>query len=505
MNNYEENNGYYNNNYNNQYPNMNNNKQPLSYHIKRFLVGLLLVMALVFLLLLVLPSKSSIRDAINGGLNPLLDRLFQENLDTMKETAIAYYTTDRLPKEEGDTEKITLGEMLELKLLLEIKDKNGDMCDTEDSYVEVTKEEKEYKMKVNLKCGDEENYIIVYLGCYNYCLNDVCEEKESKQVEKQVTGTSSGTKTIKQFTNKVTTKVKKITRVIVTPNKHYCEKVNGKYYDNKGKVVTKTAYEKACTNPDPTPTPVEKVYKYKYQKVVTVNHDKEYGNWSDCEKNEYTDSDNINWGINDTVSYEKLPSQVTTITKLVSDTTKPVYRNVRVYIDSYPKWTCGNYNFYLDYETNTYYKTEGWQSAGVVTSHQVLSDTNNIKYVISSIDYDNCNNDTCSITPTYKYYKFVRTTSKTTEVSDSKSTLTAHCTNVIKQNIPVYTTEQHFVRYEKKKVYETKTVNYYCKRTRTVKDAYTTKQTYTLWSNSKNDQTLINQGYKYTGIYKQIK
>ena len=506
MNNYEgNNNGYYNNNFNNQYPNMNNNnKQPLSYHIKRFLVGLLLVMALVFLLLLVLPTKSSIREAINDGLNPLLDKLFQENIDTMKDAAIAYYTTDRLPKKEGDTNKLTLGEMLEMKLLLSIKDRNGDMCDTNASYVEITKNDKEYKMKVNLKCGDEEDYVIVYLGCYDYCLNDICEKKESKQVEKQVTGTK--TNIIKKFTNKVTTKVKEVTRVIVTPKKHYCEKVNGKYYNDKGKVVSKAAYEKACTHkPDTPDKPEEKVYKYKYEKVVTVKHDKEYGKWSNCETHEYNENDYINWGEHEKVSYEKLPSKQATIPKLVSDLDKPVYRNVKVYIDSYPKWTCGNYNFFLDYETKTYYTTSGWQNVGIVTSHQALSDTNNIKYIISSIDYDNCNNDVCSITPTYKYYKYVRTTSVTTNVSDSKEKLTAKCTNVIKKNIPVYTTEKHFVRYEKKKVYERKTINYYCKRTRTVKEAYTTKEKYTLWSKSKNDQALIKQGYKYTGIYERIK
>ncbi len=522
MNNFEENNnGYYNNNFNNQYPNMNNNnnnKQPLSYHIKRFLVGLLLVMALVFLLLLVLPTKSSIRDAINDGLNPLLDKLFQENIDTMKDAAIAYYTTDRLPKKEGDTEKLTLGEMLEMKLLLEIKDKNGDMCDTNASYVEITKNDKEYKMKINLKCGDEEDYVIVYLGCYSYCLNDICEKKEAKQVEKQVTGgSSSGTNIIKRFTNKVTTKVKEVTREvtkIVHPNKHYCEKVNGKYYNDKGKVVSKKAYEKACTHkpdtpdkpdkPDTPDTP-EKVYKYKYEKIVTVNHDKEYGKWSDCEKHEYDENDYIAWGEHEKVSYEKLPSVKATTPKLVADLDKPVYRNVKVYIDSYPKWACANYEFFLDYETKTYYTTGGWQSVGIITSHQALSDTNNVKYVISSIDYDNCNNDVCSITPTYKYYKYVRTTSVTTNVSDSKEKLTAKCTKVVKKNIPVYTTEKHFVRYEKKKVYETKIIKYYCKRTRTVKDAYTTKERYTLWSRSKNDQSLINQGYKYTGIYEEIK
>ena len=39
-------------------------------------------------------------------------------------------------------------------------------------------------------------------------------------------------------------------------------------------------------------------------------------------------------------------------------------------------------------------------------------------------------------------------------------------------------------------------------KTRTlIKEAYTS----TLWSNSSNDQTLINQGYVYTGVKKEVK
>ena len=131
MNNYPDNNDYYNNmnngyNYNNGYNNMNNGyydynnpyyKKPLSHYIKRFLIGFLCAALFIFILLWLFPTKSNLTDSLNEALNPFYDRIFQENLDTMKEVAIAYYTTDRLPKKEGDTKKLTLGEMLEMKLL----------------------------------------------------------------------------------------------------------------------------------------------------------------------------------------------------------------------------------------------------------------------------------------------------------------------------------------------------------------------------------------------------
>ena len=216
MNNYEnnnyDNNNYSNNNYDYNNYETNTNKKPLSYYIKRFLLAFLFIVIVIFLLLWIFPTKSA--------LNPFYDKIFGENINTMKEVAIAYYTTERLPKDAGDTKRLTLGQMLDMKLLLEIKDKNGDMCDVDDSYVELTKLDNEYKMKVNLKCGEQEDYIIVYLGCYDYCLNDICEKQDT---------TSSTNKN--STTNKNTT-----TTVVKKPEKHYCAIVNGKYYDNNGNV-----------------------------------------------------------------------------------------------------------------------------------------------------------------------------------------------------------------------------------------------------------------------------
>ena len=48
-----------------------------------------------------------------------------------------------------------------MKLLLPFKDKNGKTCDTQKSYVTLTKKENEYEMKVNLKCSEEEDKLNV--------------------------------------------------------------------------------------------------------------------------------------------------------------------------------------------------------------------------------------------------------------------------------------------------------------------------------------------------------
>ncbi len=103
--------------------------------------------------------------------------VFNDNLKTIKEAAISYFTNERLPKNIGDKTKITIGAMQDKKLLLNVRDASANTCDKEKSYVEVTKEKDEYLMKIFLSCSDMEDYIIVHLGCYDYCDKDVCEKE----------------------------------------------------------------------------------------------------------------------------------------------------------------------------------------------------------------------------------------------------------------------------------------------------------------------------------------
>lgn len=147
--------------------------------IRDFILKLILIIIFVLLLMWLLPTKNG----QNVDLSPLTDRIFNANIQEMKEAAIPYFTTERLPKKVGDVEKITLQEMLDEKLLIEFRDKNGDTCDTKNSYVSVTKEENEYLMKVYLKCNDDEDYILVHIGCYSYCTseNGVCEKQEDEE------------------------------------------------------------------------------------------------------------------------------------------------------------------------------------------------------------------------------------------------------------------------------------------------------------------------------------
>ena len=72
--------------------------------IRDFLLKLVLVIIFVLLLMWLLPTGSK-KDV---DLSPLTDRIFNANIQEMKEAAIPYFTTERLPKNVGDDVKLTL-------------------------------------------------------------------------------------------------------------------------------------------------------------------------------------------------------------------------------------------------------------------------------------------------------------------------------------------------------------------------------------------------------------
>jgi len=218
--------------------------------LKDFLLKIILIIIFVLLLIWLVPWPNM--NAYLDALNPLKDQIFNANIQEMKNAAITYYTTERLPENVGDIKKMTLKEMLDLKLLVPFVDKNGDSCDVKASYVSLEKKDTEYLMKVNLKCGEEERYILVHLGCYSYCSTDICEA-DPKKDEKPTT---------KPVVNKPTATTKPTIKPTLTPT----------IVPTIKPTPTVTPTIKPTPTVTPTPTPVaEKEYEYKKTIPATCN------------------------------------------------------------------------------------------------------------------------------------------------------------------------------------------------------------------------------------------
>lgn len=134
--------------------------------IRDLLIKVVLIVIFVFLLTFLFPMPN---------LTTFYDAVFNDNVQTMKDAAEDWFTTERMPKEIGDEETLTLQDMLDKKLILPFLDKDGNQCNTEKSYVTVKKEQNEYILKVYLSCDGKSDYIIEPIGCYNFCPDGKCD------------------------------------------------------------------------------------------------------------------------------------------------------------------------------------------------------------------------------------------------------------------------------------------------------------------------------------------
>lgn len=529
-----------------------------NFSMRNVILQFLFIALFVFILIWVFPTKKDMKNANTSGksvinnsdLSVLYDRIFNENITAMKEAAQSYYTTERLPQKVGDSVKITLKEMLDKKIILPFKDKNGEQCDLEKSYVQITKKDNEFVMKVNLKCGEEENYLITYMGCYDYCSQTICEKKgytgKVYKVVKNTTPKKHYCKIVNgKYYNNVGNVVSKASyeKACNKVVKYYCKIVNGKYYDKAGSVVTKAAYDASCN-----PAPAKKYYcqivngRYYNKAGKTVsqseyvkdcipedNHYCEHVNGTYYDNNgnkvsydaykkvclpveyeavyeyQYTKttdeavkySEWSNWSTTFVAPTNKLEvnSKEVTYRKKVGevvtksdDLSKPIEELRDVVVGSTTVTYCTSYNV-----TST---ITGYEESyiGTVKLTSAPSSTNTTRYEYVGTYNWYCDGD-CTSGTVYLYKMYQRKPKTSTSYS---------CASTSSYKTAFTTKQLVVVGYEKKEarepVYEYRKEKQYQYRTKTV----TPGTTLIKWSRSISDTTLTTQGYRYTGVKKFI-
>ena len=459
-----------------------------------FLLKLILVIIFVFLLVWLLPKFIAPAVVENTGstvdVSALTSQIFAENLDKMKEAAISYYTDERLPQNVGEKHKMTLSDMIGKKIITPLIDKNNKPCDVEGSYVEITKMDDEYLLKVNLKDSEKEDYILVHLGCYTYCDSDICEKKDTQVVTK---GTKPETNIEKQPEP--------------TPS-------------------DPTPEEPKPEEPKPEkPKPEEQPgYLYEYQKVEGVE-------MSDWTKWAYTydangKAEKINCNTSRITCGANDPSCLLEL-KLISrkekiGTYEKKYvkdKEVVVQTGSYQQKTCSKYNYviinkttYATTTTTTYTSvsesTSGnWKKVSRDSYDNPPRDTATTQYVFVGADYSYCE-ETCTTLPKYYYDKYTYVGGSLSTVTDSTSVpgqtsssssteVSASCGEYVTKTVPIYSTiTKSEIASRTEPLYGT--VCYKATRTRKVTDP---GKTLNKWSKY-NDRTLLDNGWYYTGATK---
>lgn len=364
---------------------MNYNEEPRQ-GTGRILINILLksllIIIFIFILVWLFPTKNS--------LNPLYQEIFRNNIDAMKEAATTYFTNERLPKNVGDSEKLTLREMLEMNLLLPFVDKYDKQCDLDNSYVEITKTETEYELKVSLSCSKESAFIIEHLGCTDKC-QEVCTENAEEV-------------TYYEFTREVNNK--QITGYKCDQGYTLNGKLCTKVVTNTDKKDATPVYKTNTTLVDAT-TKEETIKKYLYK----------YGK-----------------------------ERITT--KEIEDINQPIrhytYDNVIGYST---KTVCTNYKYFIDNNSQGLYQHGAWKLQERSTMTTIPNDTIDTKYVVVGMDYDKCMN-TCTLKPYYLVDIYKRTVSQELRNED---TLKVECETSTKQ-VPIYGLKITFLGYVKDKV-----------------------------------------------------
>lgn len=121
------------------------------------IVGITLLIAVVIIIICLLYPKKDNTLAIQ--------QTYINNITLMKNAGFEYFSGSHLPKEIGDSEKISLDEMLARNLLPEFLDEEGNSCNTGNSYIEATKTlDNEYEMSVFLSCNNKSDYIVTSIS-----------------------------------------------------------------------------------------------------------------------------------------------------------------------------------------------------------------------------------------------------------------------------------------------------------------------------------------------------
>ena len=279
------------------YDEENNNRETL----KGIFVKIVLVVLFIFVLMMLFPTKGFVTNYVDekvaesGG-----NDNFNNNLLAMATAGSGYFTSSRLPENTGDKVKMTLGEMYDNKLLVKFSDSNNRTCNTNKSYIEVTKEEDEYTMKVNLSCSDNEDYIMLHMGLdgtqFPSTSTARCEFVKNLDNAWSYGEWSSWStkKIVEDGTNQVQTKVSKVqsgTKKVAYTNVIEDEPVKVNYsgfikyvcasgYSNAGAYNNKVMCKKSVTAY--TDEPVYKNVTYYRSRSKTLNSSVDT-KWSSCD------------------------------------------------------------------------------------------------------------------------------------------------------------------------------------------------------------------------------
>ena len=175
-----------------------------SFFTRNLLLKVLLLVGIILILIAVIPmfrgykqTNKKVNDELRIRQENSGDSMLRSNLNMMKDATLVYFKEDKLPTEKNETRKITLNDLYKNKLLQELKTSDKKSCDINKSYSELTKLDKDYLLRVYIKCGNKSDYMLLNVSNYSYCSNTLCEKDTKKENKNKNKNNNSNKQTIK--------------------------------------------------------------------------------------------------------------------------------------------------------------------------------------------------------------------------------------------------------------------------------------------------------------------
>ena len=136
-----------------------------------------LLRILLFVLIFILVIKLIVfffNKTKKNNANTVMDN----NLTVLKDAGIKIIKDDSFDLKAGEVKTYKLQELIDNRQVEEIKDENNNTCSNEESYIEITKTETEYRVKSYLSCDNIKQDIVFITFHDNYKEDNICTQTE---------------------------------------------------------------------------------------------------------------------------------------------------------------------------------------------------------------------------------------------------------------------------------------------------------------------------------------
>ena len=210
--------------------------------LKRIIVIIIILVIIFGIITLV--TKCSKKEEIKKPEEPTVN--LKSQISDIQKATIEYLTVETLPLTINQTKTVKLKYLINKDLITNLKDSNGNTCDTDESYSEITRLANNYAMKTVVVCGKNIDYSVVYIGCFDSCKDGICIGNESnsgicttsKEEENKNNNNTNNNNNNTNNTTKTTTKTTKTTKTTTKAKVLYeYKKANYSYTCPEGELI----------------------------------------------------------------------------------------------------------------------------------------------------------------------------------------------------------------------------------------------------------------------------